>query len=140
MAMFKFLPHTADIKMRVYGTDIIALFKNALHGMFSIMHTHMPVSQKTKKEAHVQSISLTAPTLDFLLIDFLSEALYLADVHKQHYYDVEISALTTTELQAILQGAPVQHYNGTEIKAVTYHATVITAYKKGWQTDILFDI
>lgn len=81
-----------------------------------------------------------APDIDALLVDFLSEALYLSDVHNQAYFDVAIDQLTDTNIKAVIKGVAITGFDVVEIKAVTYHDLVIKHVDDVWQTDIVFDI
>lgn len=145
MRDFEALPHTADLKIRVYGASLFELFSNALIGMFQSIEPVVP--QCTIVDDRVQcdtlpahyTISLSAPELDLLLIDFLSEALYLSDVHNEAYLGVEIHSLNEYAIHATVKGVPVKRF-GIEIKAVTYHDLHIQKTSDGYQVDIVFDI
>jgi SHS2 domain-containing protein len=143
---FEIIPHTADIKIRVYGNSLEELFKHALIGMFQsiqplisgcrtvgdrIICDTLPI----KREISVESPDVTA-----LLVDFLSEALYLSDVHNEAYLDVFVQEIDQTHVLAILYGAEVRGFEVVEIKAVTYHELEIVQKNGVWQADIVFDI
>lgn len=143
---FELLAHTADIKIRVYGADRAQLFRHALMGMFQsvrpqasgctlenglLVCPQLPVS----REVRVQ-----APDCEALLVDFLSEALYLSDVHNEAYLDAVIYEITQTAVHALLKGVAITGFEVTEIKAVTYHDLVVKECSDGWQADIVFDI
>ena len=96
MIDFEILPHTADIKIRAYGKTKKELFCNALIGMFQAVRPIVPeCSVKNNRvvcpslpERH--EVEITASDEESLLVDFLSEALYLSDVYNQAYLDVII--------------------------------------------------
>jgi SHS2 domain-containing protein len=146
MRDFEVLPHTADIKIRAYGTTKKELFCNALIGMFQsvqpisiLCHNENDrVICSSLPESHV--VELKAFDEESLLVDFLSEALYLSDVHNEVYLDVVIHELTDTYINATLYGVPITGFAVVEIKAVTYHELAITKNDDGWQVDIVFDI
>ena len=146
MIDFEVLPHTADIKIRAYGKTKKELFHNALVGMFQAIHPIIPncrvendrVTCVTLPEHH--AIEITASDEESLLVDFLSEALYLSDVHNQAYLDVIINKLTDTFIKATLCGVEVTGFEVVEIKAVTYHELSIQKHGGVWQADIVFDI
>lgn len=143
---FELLPHTADIKVRVYGTTLADFFRNALVAMFQAVG---PVIEGARSEhdrvicdtlpihrrVHVTSIDVIS-----LLVDFLSEALYLSDVHNEAYLDATIHVVNETEIDATLHGAPVQGFQVVELKAVTYHDLHVQQVDGMWQADIVFDI
>jgi SHS2 domain-containing protein len=143
---FELLEHTADLKMRVYGTDKKELFVHALIGMFQILE---PLSKEcTKKDGIVVCSSLPIErtikehgTDDHaLLVHFLSKALSLSDTYNEAYMDATIERLTNSSIQATLKGVPITGFGFSEIKAVTYHDLSIVQADDGWQAEIVFDI
>lgn len=143
---FEQLPHTADIKIRVYGVTKKELFKHALIGMFQIIGPHAKgcitkddrlVCDQLPKQ---HEITVESPDGEALLVDFLSEVLWLSDVHNEAYLDAEIHQLTDRFIQATIHGVQVTGFEVVEIKAVTYHDLAIKQIDGGWQTDIVFDI
>lgn len=143
---FEILPHTADLKIRVYGKTLKDLFANALIGMFqsicpqadgcTIIDNRLKCPElPIKRELTVESINK-----ECLLVDFLSDALYLSDVHNEAYLNVIIHDLDDKKIRATLRGIKVQGFEVVEIKAVTYHDLVIKKVDDGWQVDIVFDI
>jgi len=143
---FELLPHTADIKLRIYGSTIAELFRNALVGMFQSIGPRAQgccvVQDRLVCDALPQSheITIESPDLVSLLVDFLSYALYLSDVHDEAYLDVTIHEITTTHVYATLHGVPITGFAVVEIKAVTYHDLEIQQIDGAWQADVVFDI
>ena len=146
MEKFIFLPHTADIKMRAYGATQQELFKHALIGMFTISQpvtAHAIIDNTTPLNfplTEPQQFAISSPTLAFLLIDFLGEALYLCDAYNQVFLDIEFSQLTETQTSGTLLGIKIERFASVEIKAVTYHTTELVYENNLWQADIVFDI
>lgn len=142
---FSVLVHTADLKIRVTGSSLEALFKNALMGMFQSIKPEAPgcshqnglLTCPELPQKHL--VEVQSPDKESLLIDFLSEALYLSDVHGEAYLDVQIHTFAQTEIIATLHGVKVTGF-ATEIKAVTYHDVHIVNQSGVWSVDIVFDI
>ncbi len=143
---FEQLPHTADIKIRVYGTTVEELFRHALIGMFQVIGPQTKAC--TVRDGRLvcdslpehHDIHIESPDRDALLVDFLSEALYLSDVHNEAYLNAIMHTVTETTVSATLQGIKVTGFEVVEIKAVTYHELHIHQVDDMWQTDIVFDI
>lgn len=143
---FELLAHTADIKIRVYGADRAQLFRHALIGMFQSVGPH--ASGCTVKEGRVEckqlpisrEVLVQAPDFEALLVDFLSDALYLSDVHNEAYLDAVIHKISQTQVHATIKGVAITGFEVTEIKAVTYHDLEVKEVSGGWQADIVFDI
>ncbi|MCK5633098.1 archease [bacterium] len=142
---FESLSHTADIKVRVYGKTKKELFCNALYAMFQVIEPRAESCKKINNhlacadlpEHHV--VAVRAGKLDLLLVDFLSEALYLSDVYHQAYFDAAIDKFDDNYISATIKGVNVQGFN-VEIKAVTYHELEIKQVDGKWQAIIVFDI
>ena len=74
------------------------------------------------------------------VVDFLSEALYLSDVHNEAYLDATIRYVDDNRIDAVLHGIKVRGFEVVEIKAVTYHDLRVEQIDGVWQADIVFDI
>jgi SHS2 domain-containing protein len=146
MRDFELVSHTADIKIRVFGKSLKDLFRNALVGMFQSIGPHASGCKVTNGRLVCPSlpvshfINVSAIDLPNLLIDFLSEALYLSDVHNEAYLDATIDELNERHIKAKIYGIVVERFEVVEIKAVTYHGLQIKQISGLWQTEIVFDI
>src|SRR5579871_3923567 len=100
--MFELLPHTADLAIRVFGADMKELFRHALIGMFQSAGPHEKTAGVHAKDAvcgketgllvcdelpESDPIEVQSTDQNALLIDFLSEALYLSDINNVAYLD-----------------------------------------------------
>jgi len=131
---FEILEHKADLKIRAFGNDKKELFLNVMVGMFEGAR-YESEGKEIKREIKISSLDLPS-----LLVDFLSEVLYLCEVNREVYHKVLFKNLTEKELKGILIGKPLKRM-GVHIKAVTYHDLDIHQKEdKTWQATILFDI
>lgn len=143
---FELIQHTGDIKLRVYGANLEELFRNALKGMFaSIKPTSPEITYKNDtpivhKFTVEHEVTVHSPERELLLVDFLSECLYLSDVHNEAYFDVRYKVFTDTELQAYIYGVAITGFEAIEIKAVTYHDIYLDCYNGLCEATIVFDI
>ena len=143
---FEQLPHTADIKIRVYGTTEKELFKQAVIGMFQVVRPIAPdckiVDDRVVCDALpiTREISLSSIDQSALLIDFLSDILSLSDIHNEAYFDATIHELSDTAIKATIHGVPITGFEVVELKAVTYHECDIKKVGDLFQADIVFDI
>lgn len=141
---FEQFEHTADVGIRAYGKTLEELFGNAALGMFSIMVDMEGVSQKGEFK-----VVLKADDKEKLLVDWLSELLYIHEVYDVllSEFEVDIAELkegeegTTFELKAVVKGETIdkkKHDLKAMIKAVTYHMLEINE-DEGY-LKVLFDI
>ncbi len=143
---FELLPHTADLKIRVYGSTLEQFFHHALIGMFQSIGPQARGCERRGDRLYCpelpqhHELELQAHDLPSLLVDFLSEALSLSDIHNEAYLDVTIHKLDQNYIKATLHGVPIQGFEVFEIKAVTYHDLRVEQINGVWQADIVFDI
>lgn len=143
---FEQLPHTADIKIRVYGATPQELFRNAVIGMFQSIRPMSPLCHVENERVvcselpQHHEVEATSIDMSALLVDFLSEVLYLSDSFNEAYLDATIQELTETSVKATVQGVRVTGFEVVEIKAVTHHECQIKQVDGKWQVDIVFDI
>ena len=132
---YETIDHTADIAIKAYGSSMPEAFSNAAYAMFDIMADIKNIN--SKKELHVR---LEAPDTEQLLVDWLSELLYLFEVEEILFSEFEVS-IRDNILDAVVKGEPMdltRHELKTEIKAVTYHMLEIDLEQNTVQ--VLFDI
>jgi len=140
MVLFETLPHTADLKVRAYGSDMRNLFTNMLEGMFMSLSPISIDGAETSREFDVSSHDL-----ETLFIDFLSEALSLSDVYKEVYLDVvydtfEPEGEGTKRITGTFKGVKIEGFEEGEIKAVTHHDLKIEKEGDVWVAEVLFDL
>ena len=135
MKEYEILEHKADLKIRAFGKGKEELFLNMLKGMAESQKPETEKGTKTKREVQIKSLDL--PTL---LVDFLSEALYLGQVNKETYTNIKFKKFSDIEIKGELLGQGVKVF-GEDIKAVTYHGLDIHQREDGiWEATVLFDI
>lgn len=135
MHKFEVLPHTGDSRLRAFGSDLGELLTAALQGMFVIAEPRLSVASQPVE----QSFSLVSADRESLLVDFLSNALALSDIHQEAYDRVEFSALSETGAAGKLFGKKTAGFE-TQIKAVTYHDLLIGRSDSGLACIITFDL
>lgn len=135
MKKFEILEHKADLKIRVFGRTKEDLFKNAVLAMTSGLRPKIK-----NQRAKIKNIKIESTNLETLLVDFLSEVLYLTQVNKEVYNNVAFLQFADSALEAELQGEKIERFS-EDIKAVTYHGLELRQTENGiWQATILFDV
>lgn len=131
---YEILEHTADFKIRVFGKDKKALFENAMVGMFE-GGEYEKEGKEIKRKIEISSFDLSS-----LLVDFLSEVLYLAEVKQEVYFKVDFKKFSEKEIKGTLVGKGLKSIR-VQIKGVTYHDLDVHQREDGtWAATILFDI
>jgi SHS2 domain-containing protein len=136
MKRYEIIDHTADIGIKAYGKTISEAFTNAAFAMFDI------ITNKSKIDNIGQyDIQLDAPDLEQLLIDWLSELLFLNSAKNLVFNKFNVT-IDKTHLSSSIFGElydESKHNKGTEIKAVTYHMLKVHD-SDPFFVQVLFDI
>jgi SHS2 domain-containing protein len=134
---YKQLEHTTDLKLRIFGVDLDELFTNAGLSIFDVIDLRKRKPRKNLGPSRL--IKITSLDQESLLVDWLSELLYLHDTHNENYFDINITKLTETELEAEVKGIASKN-DKFDVKGVTYHELEIGKTAKGYEAVVLFDI
>ena len=130
---FEELEHTADLRLRVWGSDLKELFVHAAQGMFHLMRC-VP----GKPDKVTRHIALESPDVETLLVDWLNELRYLAETWRECYDSYEIALLEPTRLEAIVHGK-TDCSPGKIIKAATFFDLHVACDEAGCQAIVTFD-
>lgn len=129
-------PHTADIAFVISGSSYAELFESAAEAFYE---TTKPATKKGSTLTEM-SLRLTAESPELLLVDFLSELLYLLEAEKRAAIAYRWISCSAQTLEVIITLVPVRHLEGVAIKAITYHDLHITKKDTLLTTSLIFDI
>lgn len=138
MRKYHYIDHTGDVGVVVEGQSLEELFQHAAESFFDIITEPEHIEAVTSR-----SVSLDAPGLEELLVDWLNEFLYLFDTQTLLFGRFVIERLTEQHLEATAWG---EHYDEkkhpikTIIKAVTFHQLRIENQGGTWRAQIIFDL
>lgn len=135
MKKYEFLEHPADIKIRVFGKDLPEVFTNAALGMMEIIYGQEVLSEKPSTTTEIR---VKAMDLESLMIDWLSDLLYLSDTNDQAYINYKIKDFKENKIIAEVGTCPAKAVD--DIKAVTYNELEIEEKNGKWEATVVFDI
>ncbi len=139
MKKYELLEHTADIFIQAYGKTLAEVFENAAVGMFDII---FPTS-KVGSIGEFQ-VKLESSDLEQLLVDFLSELLYIYETQNVLFSSFKVDLDDKKfRLSAQAYGEkidPAKHEIVDEIKAVTYHMLEFGQANDVYFVKVLFDV
>ena len=138
MRKFKFIDHTADMGILVYGETLSLLFQHAAEGLLHIITDPERIREKESRE-----ISVTANGLEELLVNWLNELLYLFESGGFLFRRFEILDLGDYFIEAVAFGEIFDeghHPILRTIKATTHHQLHVTRGKAGWEAQVIFDL
>lgn len=135
---YDLIDHTADIGVKAYGKTLSECFENAAKGMFDIITDNSEIGSVGQYD-----INLEADSLEQLLVDWLSELLFLNSANNLvfGFFKTDIDE-KNNKLSGRVFGEKFdlsKHKIGAEIKAVTYHMLEIKVNKRK-HVQVLFDI
>ncbi len=135
---YRLLEHTADMGIEATGEDLATLFEQAALGLREV------ITGCTDIDAQVEiAVEVSADDLELLLINWLSEVLYLFEIRNLLPADIVIDEIGETRLRARVRGEPVdprRHPIDREVKAVTYHQLLVKQTEKGWRARVYLDL
>jgi SHS2 domain-containing protein len=134
---FEECPHTADVRIRAVAPTLELLFSDAFDALMLTLYG------KDRTEGRiVKKICIEAPDTESLLLDFLSEVLYVSEVEGLVFSRAGIT-IRGGMLTAELEGGPFnreRHSAGTEVKGISWSGLSITHDTNGYMLDIIFDV
>lgn len=138
MKKYELIDHTADVGVKAFGKTLPEAFENAAKAMFDIITDNSEIESVGQ-----YNIDLNSTDLEQLLVDFLSELLFLNSAKNIvfGFFKVDLDE-KANKLSAVVCGEKFnlsKHNIGAEIKAVTYHMLEVKT-KKPIHVKVLFDI
>lgn len=131
------LEHTADTGLEATARSLEAVITELAAGMFELMASVDPCLKENEVVADV-----TAPSHEDLIVDSLSELLYLAETEDLHFCHFQVREKGELTLEIRAAGVPNSEVEptGPSIKAVTYHQLEISEREDGWYARVYFDV
>lgn len=123
--------HTADVAIRAWGDSLEELFASAARGMFSLVG-------EAGSDRSVHTVRLSADDLETLLVDWLTELIYLSEAHQEVYDQFDLRLTPSWQLEATIRGGPIGRRTGA-VKAATYHGLRIEVDRGAYSATIVFD-
>jgi len=135
---YKYIDHTSDLGVRIYGKDLAELFANGLFTIFdNILDLNKILIKETKK------IEISSATLEELLIDWFRELLFIFATEYFVAKEVKNIKVENNKLYAEIAGEkfdPKRHNIKIEIKTPTYHMFNIKKTNSGYIATVIFDV
>ena len=127
--------HTADWALRLRGRDLSALFSGAAVGMARLL-----VEDPTAVPLDVERcITVEAPDVESLLVGWLEELAFLAEMEMLVYVQIDVSFITAERMVATVRGGRVSQLQ-RHVKAVTYHNLQVVETETGLEATVVFDV
>ncbi len=138
MERFRVLEHTADIGFEAFGATREELFRNAGLALIDLI-----VDLKTIAPGEELAIEVRARDSAGLLVNWLSEILYLHDTGGWLFCNFELQTLRDDLVSAVARGERfdrTRHQAKLLVKAITYHQLALGPTAEGWRARVYVDI
>ncbi len=141
MGRYEYLPHTADIKVRIWGETLEDAFTEAGK---AFTDTTIDISKIEKKV--VDQIRVEGGDLEELLYNFIEELIIRLDAEGKVYSDFKIKILKDGDkytLSGYAEGEELdlgRHNPKIHVKAMTYHEMRIEKADNGYIIEFVLDI
>ncbi len=135
---YTLLDHTADLGIKLRGTDLKNLFEAA-----GLTLMHLMIRGESPGKTHSINLSVSGEDLADLMVRWLGEILYLFEGENFVVTSIHMDSVFPSRLEATLETVPFDpqaHEILSEIKAVTYHQIEVTNKGKHWEARVIFDI
>lgn len=140
---YRYLDHTSDLGMEIYGSTLPELFANAARAVFENILNLEAVEQVTSRQ-----IQLSGPTCEELFLNWLRELLFQFATDFFVVKTVPSVAISNPSgsyytLTATVQGEQFdrrRHQVKIEIKTPTYHKFRIIQDSTGYRATVIFDV
>ncbi|OIO51012.1 MAG: hypothetical protein COV41_01610 [Candidatus Brennerbacteria bacterium CG11_big_fil_rev_8_21_14_0_20_43_10] len=140
MKPFEIMEHTADVRLRVQGKGMEEFFTNAVAGLYVLLIAQDTVPEVYETWGQEIPFHVSSKNRETLLVDFLNEALFIAQTKRKVPVRAVFEYITNTHAKGSFISdahALIQK----DVKAVTYHDLKIITNKEGELEVVLtFDI
>jgi SHS2 domain-containing protein len=127
--------HTSEIELRIQAGwlgDLVAEAGKALAEVQLAGADCVPGGP-------VRSIRVTSPDREALLVDWLNELIFLADIDRWVAMDFSIDLVDDTEVRARASGVTLE-WAPSRAKAATLHGLRVENVAGGLEADVLLDV
>jgi len=126
--------HTAEVAVTLWADTLSELFAEAARALANVM-----AASPAPSDGPAERVHLEASDCDALLVDWLNELLYLGEVRRRVYTEVEMHDITKTSLWATVRGPSVEGVR-LHVKAATFHGLHIERGASGYTATVILDV
>ncbi len=138
MQPFHILEHTADVGFEAYGATREEAFANAARALIHLIVDLESVAPREEVRIQVEGRDPAS-----LLVNWLSEILYLWDAEGWLFRDFEVRSFQDHSVSAVARGEKfdrARHQAKLLVKAITYHQLALEGTPEGWRARVYVDI
>ena len=127
--------HTSEIGLHIRAESLADLLAEAGRALATVQLA----GANCVPGGAVRSIRVSSPERQLLLVDWLNELIFLADLDHWIALEFEIDSVTDTEVQARASGVTLER-RASRVKAATLHGLRVENVAGGLEADLILDI
>lgn len=135
---FSFLDHDAEVGLALDAPDEAGMLEEAVRGFAALI-----TDPATIRPVLTRRVSITAPTAEARLVDWLREWVYAYDAEGFLPDSARVTIDAAGRVSGVVTGErrdPSRHPGLREIKAVTRHQAASGPAGAGWIGRVIFDV
>ena len=131
----RWLDHTSEVQLQVEAEPLAGLAAEAGQALGLLLLHDVPA----RPEGPAREIQVESVDREALLVDWLNEILFLAEVERWVAVEFDILEISSIHLKASALGVPVEE-SPALVKAATFHGLAVEERAGGLQAEVIFDV
>ena len=127
--------HTSEIELHVRAESLGDLLAEAGRGLAEVQLT----AADCVPGGPARSIRVSSPDREALLVDWLNELIFLADIDRWVGMDFSIDLADDTEVRARASGVTLE-WSPSRVKAATFHGLRVENVPGGLEANVILDV
>lgn len=133
--MYRFEEHTSEVQVQLQSSSLAGLFVEAGRALAELMGAE----PGAPAEGEAEDVQIAAADRSALLVSWLDELIYRAEVTKNVYTEFRIHSLSERDLHASIRGREAPDLS-SPVKAATYHGLRIEETPAGFSATVVLDV
>lgn len=127
--------HTSEIELHIRAESLGDLLAEAGRALATVQLA----GANCVPGGAVRSIRVTSAGRELLLVDWLNELIFLADLDHWVALEFEVDSISGTEVQARASGVTLE-WRASRVKAATLHGLRVENVAGGLEADLILDV
>jgi SHS2 domain-containing protein len=135
----RWLDHTSEVQLQVEAESLAGLAAEAGRALGLLLLRDGVHDVPARPEGPAREIQVESVDREALLVDWLNELLFLAEVERWVAVEFDILEISSVHLKASALGVPVEE-SPALVKAATFHGLAVEERAGGLQAEVIFDV
>lgn len=131
----RWVDHTSEVQLQVEAESLAGLAVEAGGALATLLLRGRP----PEPQGPARRLEVDSADREALLVDWLNEVLFVAEVDLWVPVEFEILEISPTRLVAEARGVPVEN-PPSNVKAATFHGLEVAGQEGGLHAEVIFDV